>query len=332
MDIFAFALSPINDIIALLILKICALLLGEIFMTLTQITYFEAVCEYKNVTKAANALFVSRSAVSRSLKELENEWNLVLFNRSRTGVELTEDGEMLRNMFREFNRAYTALKRYMNDTKRLTKASELRIGITTTTGSRFFPDFFPRFKSKYPDIALHFSEHPVYEIYDSLINGDCDFFITPHVNNDLEQCKDIEKLPIYTSELVFCVSSSHQLAQRKNIKISEISNIRRASLLTPMTPDILDNTFLGSLLDFQEDANTIIKSSQQELIRKAIACGFATSILPREIIEKWQGISIIPFDPPKVFSVYIVWNKDCLYSEVCRNFLDFVRHYDFSEF
>ena len=81
MDIFAFALSPINDIIALLILKICALLLGEIFMTLTQITYFEAVCEYKNVTKAANALFVSRSAVSRSLKELENEWNLVLFNR-----------------------------------------------------------------------------------------------------------------------------------------------------------------------------------------------------------------------------------------------------------
>lgn len=70
-------------------------------MTLTQMTYFEAVCQYKNVTKAAEALFVSRSAVSRAMKELETEWNVVLFKRSRTGVELTEDGDQIRRMFGE---------------------------------------------------------------------------------------------------------------------------------------------------------------------------------------------------------------------------------------
>ena len=67
-------------------------------MTLTQITYFNAVCEYKNVTKEANALFVSRTAVSRALKDLENEWGLVLFKRSRTGVELTEDGKKVKEI------------------------------------------------------------------------------------------------------------------------------------------------------------------------------------------------------------------------------------------
>ncbi len=301
-------------------------------MTFTQITYFEAVCEYKNVTKAANALYVSRSAVSRSLKELENEWNLVLFNRSRTGVELTEDGEMLRNMFQEFNRAYTALKRYMNDAKRLTKSKELRIGITTTTGSCFFPDFFSSFKAKFPDTTLHFAEHAVYEIYNILSNGDCDFFITPHITADLDQCCDVDKLALYESELVFCVSNNHPLAQRNNVKISEISDISRASLMTPMTPDILENTFIGSLFDFQEDPHTIIKSSQQEVIRRAIACGFAASILPREIIEKWDNISIIPFDPPRKFEVYLVWNKNSVYSDICREFLEFIKHYDFSGF
>lgn len=301
-------------------------------MTFTQITYFEAVCEYKNVTKAAEALYVSRSAVSRSLKELENEWNLVLFNRSRTGVELTEDGKLLRDMFSEFNNAYMALRRYMNDAKRSAKVPELRIGITTTTGSRFFPDFFPAFTQNYPNVNIRFIERPVYEIFDVLKNGDCDFFITPHVNDELEHCDDINKFPVYTSELIFCVAPNHELAQRDKIKISEISQYKRASLLTPMAPDILDNTFLGSLLDFQEDASTIIKSSQQELIHKAIACGFASSILPREIIEKWNGVCAIPFDPPRKFYVYIVWNKSAMYSEVCRNFLDYVRQYDFSDF
>lgn len=300
-------------------------------MTLTQITYFETVCEYKNVTKAANALFVSRSAVSRSLKELENEWNLVLFHRSRNGVELTKDGEMLRNMFREFNKAYSSLKRYMNDTKRQIEPAQLRIGITTTTGSRFFPDFFPAFKSKYPEVTVRFAEHPIYEIYDCLKNGDCDFFITPHINEDLEELNSLERLPIYKSELVLCVSKNHTLADKEKIKISEIEDIPRASLLTPMSPDILDQKFLGSLTDFQEDPNTIIKSSQQEFIHQAIACGFAASILPREIIENWDGVKAIPFDPPRVFSVLIVWLQDTIYSDVCRNFLDFIRRWSFEK-
>lgn len=298
-------------------------------MTLTQITYFEMVCQYKNVTKAANALYVSRSAVSRSLKELENEWNLVLFHRSRTGVELTEDGKMLRDMFREFNRAYTSLKRYMNDAKRQTQPAELKIGITTTTGSRLFPDFFTAFKTKYPNITVRFSEHPIYEIYNCLKNGDCDFFITPHINQELEQLDQFEKLPLYTSELVLCISSKHELAHKKSIKINEINKIHRASLLTPMSPDILDQTFLGSLNDFQEDPNTIIKSSQQEFIRQTIACGCASSILPREIIENWEGVVSIPFDPPRNFSVVIVWCQDAIYSESCRSFLEFIRHWKF---
>lgn len=302
----------------------------EIFMTLTQITYFEAVCEYKNVTKAAQALYVSRSAVSRSLKELENEWNLVLFNRSRTGVELTEDGKMLRNMFKEFNTAYTALKKYKNDSKRSLKAPELHLGITTTTGCCLFPDFLPAFKLKYPNVSLRLEEHPVYEINDALSNGDCDFFITPHINEELRQNEAIEKIPLYYSEMVFCVSPTHELAQRSIITVPEIADIKRASLMTPMAPDILDNTFLGSLLDY-EDPNTVIKTSQQELIRKAISCGFTTAILPIEMVDKWDGVRWIPFDPKRSIMVYIVWNKNLINSEICSEFLKYIRKFDFSK-
>ena len=79
-------------------------------MTLKQIKYFEAVCETRNVTKAADALFISRSVVSRALKELENEFGVELFNRTRLGLELTESGKLLQNMFFEFSRVYDSIQ------------------------------------------------------------------------------------------------------------------------------------------------------------------------------------------------------------------------------
>lgn len=296
-------------------------------MTLTQITYFEAVCEHKNVTKAANALFVSRSAVSRALKDLENEWNLVLFKRSRTGVELTEEGKIIRGMFSEFNKSYSNLKRFMNDTKRTTKNPELRIGITITTGSRFFPSFFMNFKEKYPDIRLRIIERPVYECVDSIFNGDCDFFITPYLNKKVES---IEKILAYKSEMIFCVSSTHELAGRENIKIKDIAGLSRASLMDPMTINILSESLWTSSLDDNDDDEIVIKSSQQDLIQKAVASGFAAAILPREIVEKWEGVSMVSLDPINTISVYIIWDKNSWYSDTCKKFLDYIRGYDFS--
>lgn len=299
-------------------------------MTLTQMTYFDAVCKYKNVTKAAESLFVSRSAVSRALKELESEWNLVLFKRSRTGVELTEDGEKIREMFSEFNRAYSTLKKSILDTKRTAGKSELHFGITTTTGSRFFPDFFPGFKKSHPEIRICIREHPVFECMESLTSGDCDFFITPHINKEVQQADYLEKRLLYDTEMVLCVSSNNPLAKHKTIAISKLKGIDRASLLTPLTFDIIGETFLGSLLDCDDDDEIILKTSQQELIRKAIASDFVTAFLPLDMVQSWENVSTLSLDPVSHNPVYIVWNKNSSYSDACSLFIEYIRHYDLS--
>lgn len=302
-------------------------------MTLTQITYFEAVCEHKNVTKAANALFVSRTAVSRALKDLENEWNLVLFKRSRTGVELTEDGEMIRNMFSEFNKAYTTLKNCMNDARHSNKQQELRIGITTTTGSRFFPAFFNDFKQNHPNIKLRIYERPSLEGVEAVLSGDCDFFITPNLNPSNPSYNQIGSRMIYRGEMILCVSKDNELADRKNISRAEVSNIERASLLTPLTLDVLDEDFLGTILPSIEDEKIVLRSSQHQLIQEAVACDFTSIVIPREIASKWDDVAMIPFDPPHKFPVYIIWNKNTQYvSEAFKTFLSYVYEYDFNSF
>ena len=54
-------------------------------MTLTQLEYFCMVCRYRSITRAADALFVSQPTISTSIRDLEKEFHLKLFNMEKTG-------------------------------------------------------------------------------------------------------------------------------------------------------------------------------------------------------------------------------------------------------
>ena len=62
-------------------------------MTLTQLEYFCTVCRYHSITKAAAALYVSQPTISTSIRDLENEFHLKLFNHGRNRISLTKEGE-----------------------------------------------------------------------------------------------------------------------------------------------------------------------------------------------------------------------------------------------
>lgn len=62
-------------------------------MTLTQLEYFCMVCRYHSITRAADALYVSQPTISTSIRDLEKEFHLKLFNHGKNRISLTKDGE-----------------------------------------------------------------------------------------------------------------------------------------------------------------------------------------------------------------------------------------------
>ena len=62
-------------------------------MTLTQLEYFCTVCRYHSITRAADALYVSQPTISTSIRDLEKEFHLKLFNHGKNRISLTKDGE-----------------------------------------------------------------------------------------------------------------------------------------------------------------------------------------------------------------------------------------------
>ena len=60
-------------------------------MTLTQLEYFCMVCRYRSITRAADALFVSQPTISTSIRDLEKEFHLKLFNHGKNRISLTQE-------------------------------------------------------------------------------------------------------------------------------------------------------------------------------------------------------------------------------------------------
>ena len=67
-------------------------------MTYNQLKYFNAVCQFNNISRAAKKMYVSQPSVSLAIKELEDELGEVLFLRNNNKLYLTEAGQMLWEM------------------------------------------------------------------------------------------------------------------------------------------------------------------------------------------------------------------------------------------
>lgn len=124
---------------------------GMIHADLYKVFYY--VATYKNITHAANQLFTSQPAVSKSIKKLEELTNCTLFVRSQKGVTLTSEGELL---FEYVQKAFNYLISGEKMIERINNKEEgvVKIGISNTLCKYFFFPHLEKFHQVYPNISI----------------------------------------------------------------------------------------------------------------------------------------------------------------------------------
>lgn len=147
-----------------------------------QIFYY--VAENKNITAAANQLYLSQSTVSRAIQSLERDLGCTLLVRSKQGVTLTEAGNYLYN---NVKRAFTFIshaENHLNNIKEL-KYGFLRIGATEVTLQYYLLPYLQMFEKEYPNIHINLSLSYPQPAIDQLNSGLLDIAIltTPYVEN-----------------------------------------------------------------------------------------------------------------------------------------------------
>jgi DNA-binding transcriptional LysR family regulator len=123
-------------------------------MTLEQLTIFVAVAERQHITRAAEAIGLTPSAVSASIKALEGFHNVKLFDRVGRGIELTVAGELFLKEARATLARANAAALVLSELGGL-KRGVLHIHASQTIASYWLPSRMVHFHDLYPDISLH---------------------------------------------------------------------------------------------------------------------------------------------------------------------------------
>ena len=115
---------------------------------------FYTVCHYQNFSHAAQALYISQPAISKSIKTLENNLGITLFSRSSKGVLLTPEGKLL---YEHLDKAFSSItegETLLNKLKNM-DSGELRLGVSSTLGTHFLLPLLSEFTKTYPTLQVH---------------------------------------------------------------------------------------------------------------------------------------------------------------------------------
>ena len=122
-------------------------------MTLDQLRYFQAVCQYDNVSRAAEALNISQPSVSNAIGNLEKEFGTLLFTRQRKRLVLTKEGTLLLEMTEQLLSQADKINRIMREMG--SEKRVLRLGVPPMIGSLALPVLFTRHFNRYPQLQVH---------------------------------------------------------------------------------------------------------------------------------------------------------------------------------
>ena len=282
-------------------------------MNLIQVQYLEAVCKTGSISAAAAELYVSRTVISHSLRDLEEEFNTTLFERTRTGIMLTEAGEIVREYCRQLKASYSITKDRIDALSFEKPQSCLKFAITVTTGIRLFPDFFSCFQRECPNTTYTIDEMSAYDTIESVRDGGVDFAVTPVVLHS-EDHRDIGKIFLHTLESVICVSKDDPLSKEKFLTREQVEN---REFVTPANRNPLSFPI-----------NVTMRINQIDLIHRIVTNGIAITVLPADYVKDWDDVARLPFQEPVINDVNIIWNKNVPHSSAFHRFLSFVKKYD----
>jgi DNA-binding transcriptional LysR family regulator len=185
-------------------------------ISLRQLRCFVTVAQQQSFTQAAQALHTTQSAVSVTIKELEDEVGFRLFDRTTRQVVLSEAGQ---NLFRHANRLLDEFQVVLQDVSDIAALRKgiVRVGATEAAACSLVIPAIAAYQRENPGIDVKLVVTLVSSMFGALRNGDVDFIIGPDSMHEDEIDRSIAVESLARSPLWAWCLASHPLARLKSI-------------------------------------------------------------------------------------------------------------------
>ncbi|MFT9848995.1 LysR family transcriptional regulator [Aneurinibacillus sp. REN35] len=285
-------------------------------MEIRQLEFFVEVARRQSFTKAAEELLVAQPAISKSIKKLENEVGLLLFNRAERKVSLTAEGEVLLKHAETILDQLAHAKAEMEELSGL-KKGEVRIGLPSMVGSYYFPGLIIDFKKKYPDLQIMVYEQGTVKIRQMLMDGEIDMGV---ILED-DEMEGIEVLSFLEEEMVVCVPASHPFASLHAVSYEELA---KESLIL-FKEGYFQREIIAQASQISGlPLNVTFETNQISLIKSLVARKLGVTLFLRMVVAEDSHLVPVSLKPPVYLKLGVAWNKNAYLSKANQAFLSFL--------
>lgn len=296
-------------------------------ITIQQLESLIALLEAGSFTKAAAKLFISQSALTKQIKNMEASAGTRLVTRSGAGIALTSEGQILYDYAKRIIRLREDAKERVEQLKNQ-ESGHIYVSASTTPSTYILPHLLTQVHRKHPDMKLHIQMHDSDETTQCILNNQAEIgFIGKealHRTIVLERlCKD---------ELVLAVPVAHPFAGQKSITVTELARTpfiarEHGSGTREIVEKALQRHSGNSLAQF----NVIAEMGSAEAVKEAILAGLGVSILSVFAVrrELSQGLltTVRIIDCPMERYLYLIYRKNFPLRKHHQLFLEVARNY-----
>lgn len=251
---------------------------------------FYHAAKYMNFSKAANDLFITQSAVSQSIKQLETQLNTKLFLRHGRAMQLTNDGDIL---YKHIQQAYfliSAGEKQLSAHQNL-EAGELRIGASDTICKYFLLPYIEAFHKQYPGIKLQIVNRPSPAIHRLVEESQVEIGVVnilPEYTNP-----KLEVKPVIRFKDIFIASNEYLSLAHGRITLDELSQYPLISLGKNSTTRIYFNKLVKThRLNYEPEIELGSIDLIIEMVKIGLGVGFVSDYAVKNDIAQGNVFKI----------------------------------------
>ncbi|NKQ37550.1 MAG: LysR family transcriptional regulator [Chloroflexi bacterium] len=279
---------------------------------------FALVAQTGSFTKAAEALYMSQSAVSQHIKTLEDGLGTRLFARSRGGARLTLAGETLFEYAQQILRLAAMAENAVTNVENLTKG-QLRLGATPVAGGYLLPDWIRTFRRQYPNLRVSLQTDATLPTIESLLSRRLDIAF---IEGELTETAHLSTLALQEIDLFLIVGKHHPWRDREMVSVRELDGQPLAARL----PHSHTRQWLERFFSRHGVApDVMMEFDDPETIKRLVIRGQCATFLPLCMVaeELAQG-ELAALRVPEMRQkqvLKLVWNNLWPFTPISRAFL-----------
>ncbi len=291
-------------------------------MDVRNLAAFVEVVRRGGFSRAAEALHLTQSAVSKAVKAMEDELGQPLLLRLGRGVALTDAGRVV---FDRAQAVLSALHAIEEDVAEVgaVKRGHLRLGIPPMVGAAFFPPVLGDFRAAYPGVVLELREVGARTVEALVLDGEIEAGATVLPTDR----SAFEVVPLMRDVLRAVVHPKSPLARRRPVALRDLERV-------PFVLYREDFALHGRILDACRregfTPKVAAESSQWDFMAALVAADVGVALLPRAICRRLGALAVkvLPLaDPELRWDLALVWKQGRHLPAAARAFIDVVRRH-----